>query len=188
MANLFPDIYPNEWLPEYERFQERESAKNGFLQINSYDPVNQFFARGSWNTLTRSQYDTLEDHWWSYAASAFHVFDFFLHKQRGVWVATANGSTVYTLPAKNVASPVVRHNNVVAASQPTLLVGGGGEGEDRIQYTEGTKPAAGVVVTFDAADARRKYEVNYGNVRFRGRHREADVWIAEAEFIQKVAA
>jgi hypothetical protein len=189
MANLFPDIYPTEWTPEYERYQERETAKNGFLQINSYDPVTQFFAKAVWNTLTRAQYDTLEDHWWSYATSAFHIFDFFLHKHRGVYVATADGtSTAYTLPAKNVAGLVVKHNNVIAGSQPTLLVGAGGEGEDRLQYTTGTKPAAGVVVTFDAADARRKYECNYGSVRFRGRHREADVWIAEAEFTQKVSA
>lgn len=189
MANLFPEIYPNEWLPEYERFQERETAKNGALQINSYDPVNQFYAKATWNTLTRGQYDELEDHWFSYAASAFNLYDFFLHKQRGVYVATADGSsTLYTLPANGVSAPVIRHNNTPAASQPTLLVSAGGEGEDCIQYTAGTKPAAGVVVTFDAADAFRKYEVNYGNVRFRGRHREADVWIVEAEFIQKVTA
>ncbi len=189
MANLFPDIYPNEWLPEYERYQERDTAKNGALQINSYDPVNQFYAKATWNTLTRAQYDQLEDHWQSFAATAFHLYDFFLHKQRGVYVATADGTTtIYTLPAKNVVSPVIKHNNVTATSQPSLTVGTGGEGEDRIQYTTATKPAAGVVITLDAPDARRKYEVNYGNVRFKGRHREADVWIVEAEFIQKVTA
>lgn len=189
MANLFPEIYPNEWFPEYERFQERETAKNGALQINSYDPVNQFFAKATWNTLTRAQYDELEDHWFSYAATAFDLYDFFLHKQRGVWVATSDGSaTVYTLPAKGVQLPVIRHDGVAAPSQPTLLVGAGGGGEDRVQYTAGTKPAAGVVLTFDAPNAFRKYEVNYGNVRFRGHHREADVWIVEAEFVQKVLA
>lgn len=189
MANLFPEIYPNEWLPEYEQFQERDTAKNGFLQINSYDPVRQFFARAVWNTLTRPQYDQLEDHWWSFSASAFQLYDFFLHKQRGVYVAAADGtSTVYTLPAKGVVSPVVRHNGVIASSQPTLLIGAGGEGEDRIQYTTGSKPAAGVVITLDAPDAHRKYEVNYHSAKFRGRHREADVWIVEAEFIQKVVA
>lgn len=189
MANLFPDLYPNDWLPEYERYQERDTARNGFLQINSYDPVTQFFAKAVWNTLSRAQYDQLEDHWHSYAASGFHLYDFFLHKQRGVYIATADGtSTVYTLPAKSVATPVIKHNNVTAASQPVLLLGAGGEGEDRIQYTTPTRPAAGVVLTFDAPDARRKYEVNYGNVRFRGRHREADVWIVEAEFLQKVTA
>jgi hypothetical protein len=188
MPNLFPDIYPTEWTPEYERYQERETAKNGFVQINSYDPACQFFAKAIWNTLTRAEYDSIEDHWWSHATSAFHLYDFFLHKQRGVYVATADGATVYTLPAKSVVAPVVRHNDVVAAPQPTLVTGAGGEGEDRIQYSEATKPAAGVVITFDAADSRRKYECNYGNVRFRGRHREADVWIAEAEFIQRVAA
>jgi hypothetical protein len=83
---------------------------------------------------------------------------------------------------------VVRHNNIAAGTQPTLLAGTGGEGESQIQYTSGTKPAAGVVITFDAPDAFRKYEVHYGNVRFRGHHREADVWIIEAEFIQKVVA
>ncbi|MFP5247065.1 MAG: hypothetical protein ACLGH0_10265 [Thermoanaerobaculia bacterium] len=189
MANLYPDIYPNEWLPEYERFQERDTSKAGQLQINSYDPVNQFTATATWNTLTRTQYDQLEDHWFSYAASSFHLYDFFLHKQRGVYVATADGvTTVYTLPAKAVVSRLIKHNNITASSQPSLLVGTGAEGEDQISYTAATKPAAGVVVTLDAADARRKYECNYGNVRFRGRHREADVWIVEAEFIQKVVA
>ncbi|HET7436027.1 MAG TPA: hypothetical protein VFN10_15060 [Thermoanaerobaculia bacterium] len=189
MANLFPDIYPNEWLPEYERFQERDKAKNGFLQINSYDPVNQFFAKATWNTLTRTQYDQIEDHWFSYAASAFHIYDFFLHKVRGVYVATADGvATIYTLPAKAVVSRTVKHNTVTAAAQPTLLVGTGAEGEDQIQYTTTSKPAAGVVITLDATDARRKFECNYADVRFRGRHREADVWIVEAELIQKVVA
>ncbi|HEX8169276.1 MAG TPA: hypothetical protein VF824_01910 [Thermoanaerobaculia bacterium] len=189
MANLFPDIYPNEWLPEYEHYQERDTAKNGFLQINTYDPVKQFFAKATWNTLTRQQYDLIEDHWWSFAASAFHIYDFFLHKLRGVYVATADGvSTVYTLPAKNVIAPVIKHNNVTIASQPTLLVGTGGEGEDQVQYTSLTKPSVGVVITLDAPNARRKFECNYGAVRFRGRHREADVWIIESEFTQKVVA
>lgn len=189
MANLFPDIYPNDWSPEYERYQERDSANNGALQINSYDPVVQFFAKATWNTLTRSQYDQLEDHWFSCAAIAFSLYDFFLHKQRGAWVAQSDGaSLIYSLPAKSVASPVVRHNNAIAATQPTLLIGTGSEGADQIQYTVASKPASGVVITFDAANARRKYEVNYEATRFRGRHREADVWTVEAEFVQKVVA
>lgn len=189
MANLFPDIYPNEWLPEYERFQERDSAKNGALQINSYDPVVQFSAKATWNTLTRTQYDQIEDHWSLYAATAFHIYDFFQHKQRNLWVAQSDGvSLIYSLPATSVVTPLVRHNGVAAATQPVLLIGSGSEGADQIQYTIASKPAIGVVITFDAADARRKYEVNYATVRFRGRHREADVWIVEAEFIQKVVA
>lgn len=187
--NLFPDIYPNDWQPEYERYQERDTAKSGSLQINSYDPVTQFFARGVWDTLTRSEYDAIEDHWHSYAATAFYLYDFFLHKQRGIYVATADGtSTVYTLPAKSVVSPLIKHNNVTAGSQPTLLAAGGGDGQDQIQYTSGSKPAAGVVITLDAPDAQRLYEVNYEDIRFRGHHREADVWIIEAAFIQKVVA
>ena len=189
MADLFPDIYPTEWLPEYERYQERDTAKNGALQINSFDPVNQFFAKATWNTLTRAQYDEIEDHWFSFSATAFHIYDFFLHKQRGVWVAQSDGAAlVYTLPAKSVSAPILRHNNVIASAQPTLIVGSGAEGADQIQYALASKPASGAVITFDAPDAYRKYEVNYGNVRFRGRHREADVWIIEAEFIQKVVA
>ena len=190
MANLFPDIYPNEWSPEYERYQERDAAKNGALQINSYDPVTQFSAKATWNTLTRAQYDQIEDHWSTCAASAFHLYDFFLHKQRGAFVAISDGSSlIYTLPAKSVAATrVIKHNNAAASSQPVLLIGTGAEGEDQIQYTSGTKPAAGVVITLDVPDARRKYEVNYGTTRFRGQHREADVWIIEAEFIQKVLA
>ncbi len=189
MANLFPDIYPTEWIPEYERYQERDTAKNGALQINSYDPVTQFFAKATWNTLTRAQYDQIEDHWSTCAASAFHLYDFHFHKQRGVFVAVSNGtSLVYTLPAKSVVSPVIKHNNAAPGTQPTLLSGTGAEGEDQVQYTSSSKPAAGVVITFDAPDAHRKYEVNYGAIRFRGRHREANVWIIEAEFAQKVVA
>lgn len=189
MANLFPDIYPNDWTPEYERFQDRDTAKNGALQINSYDPVHQFFAKGTWNTLTREQYDEIEDHWFACATLAFDLFDFFVHKQRGVFVAQSNGaSVIYTVPARSVSAPVVRHNNAVAGAQPALLVGSGGDGSDQLQYTSLSKPAAGIVITLDAPNARRKYEVNYGNVRFRGRHREADIWTIEAEFIQKVVA
>lgn len=187
MPNLFPDIYPTEWSPEYEHFQERETAKSGVLQINSYDPVNQFFAKATWNTLTRSQYDELEDHWFACSASAFPLYDFFLHKQRGIYIATADGSsTVYTLPAKNVAAPVIKHNAAAPAVQPVLLVGSGPDGEDQIVYSSSLPPPAGVVLTLDAPDARRRYTCNYDGVRFRGRHREADVWIVEAEFIEKV--
>jgi hypothetical protein len=187
--NLFPDIYPNEWQPEYERYQERDTAKSGRLQINSYDPVTQFFAKAVWNTLSRSEYDAIEDHWHSYAAAPFFLYDFFLHKQRGIYVATSDGvSTIYTLPAKSVVAPLIKHNNVAAATQPTLLVGGGGDGQDQVQYSAATKPAAGVVLTLDSPDAQRLYEVNYEGIRFRGYHREADVWIIEAEFIQKVVA
>jgi hypothetical protein len=189
MANLFPEIYPNEWLPEYERHQDRDTAKNGALQINSYDPVAQFFAKGTWNTLTRAQYDVLEDHWLSNAASSFDIFDFFSHKQRQVYVATADGaSLVYTLPAKAVIAPVVYFDGGAASTQPTLSASTGAQGEDRITFTSPAKPASDVVLTFNAPDACRRYEVNYGNVRFRGRHRESDVWIVEAEFIQKVVA
>jgi hypothetical protein len=189
MSNLFPEIYPAEWSPEYEHFQDRDTAKNGALQINSYDPVKQFYAKATWNTLTRNEYDLIEDHWWSCAAASFGLYDFYLHKLRGVYVATADGvSTVYTLPAKGVVAAVLKHNNTTAAAQPTLLVSAGGEGEDQVQYTSATKPAAGVVITIDAANAYRKFECNYGAVRFRGRHRQSDIWIVEAEFIQKVVA
>ena len=189
MANLFPDIYPTDWQPEYERFQERDIAKSGALQINSYDPVNQFRAKATWNTLTRAQYDQLEDHWWSYSASAFDIFDFFLHKHRGLYVATADGiSTTYTLPARSVGSRLVKHNSATASVQPSLLVGTGGQGEDQLQYTSASRPAAGVVITLDCSDARRRYECNYGTAKFLGHHREADVWVVEAEFIQKVLA
>ncbi|MGN6187054.1 MAG: hypothetical protein ACTHQM_25745 [Thermoanaerobaculia bacterium] len=189
MANLFPEIYPNDWTPEYERFQDRDTAKNGALQISSYDPVAQFFAKGVWNTLTRVEFDLLEDHWHSNAATPFDLFDYFSHKQRQVYVAVADGvSTIYTLPAKTVVLPLVYVAGVLATVQPALLVGSGPQGEDQIQFAFANRPASGSVITFNAPNACRRYEVQYGNVRFRGRHREADVWSVEAEFIQKVVA
>jgi hypothetical protein len=187
MPNPFPDIYPGTWDPDWERFQERDTAKSGALQINAYDPTRQFSARGTWSTLTRAQYDQIEDHWFANDTLEFTLFNFRHRKLRDVWVAVADGvSLIYDVPGKLIVSPSVKHNNVVAGSQPALISGTGIDGRDQIQYTSGTKPAAGVVITLSAADGRQAFEVNYGNVRFSDRHREADIWIAEAEFVQKV--
>lgn len=187
--NPFPDIYPTLWEPDRERFQDRDSAKGGMLQINSYDPVKQFRARGRWDTLTRAQFDLIEDHWDSFAASDFTLFNFFYRKFRDVFIAVADGtSTVYDLPGKEIVSPSIKHDLVVYGTQPTLLVGTGADGRDQIQYTALSKPGAGVVLTLSAADGRQAFEVNYVNTDFPDRHREADLWIVEAEFVEKVVA
>ena len=188
MANLFPNIYPTVWSVEWERYQDRDTSNRGFLQINSYDPVSQATAHAEWQALTRTEYDQIKDHWWVCAASSFSLFNFDLDKLRGLFVAVADGtSLIYTLPAKSVSGYVIKHNNVAAASQPTLLIGAGPEGEDQLQYASGTKPAAGVVLTIDAADAQQKFDANYSEVKFVGRHRESDLWIIEATFTQKVS-
>jgi len=189
MANPFPDIYPGVWEPDWDRFQDRDNAQGGAVQINTYDPTKRFEARAAWSVLSRTQYDTIEDHWWSFATSDFTLFNFWHRKLRDVWVAVADGvSLIYDLPGKQIVTPSVKHNNVVAGTQPSLVTATGADGRDQIQYTAGSKPAAGVVITLSAADGRQAFEVNYGNVRFTDRHREADIWIAEAQFLMKVVA
>ena len=186
--SLFPEIYPTVWEPTPDRFEERDSAPGGFIQINAYDPVVQIAAHASWETLTRANYDLIEDHWYA-NTDAFYLFNFHFRKLRDIFIAIADGvALTYTLPAKGVVGQSIKHNNVVAGSQPTLSVGSGANGEDQIVYTGGTKPANGVVLTFNATDARQRLELNYGTTKFLGRHREADVWKIEADFVQKVVA
>ena len=187
MANLFPNIYPTTWEPDWERWEEIDRSRSGRVQINQWDPTQHFVARASWSTLSRAEYDQIEDHWWDYDGSAFTLFNFRLRKLRDVFVIVADGtSTIYDLPANGVVTPSIKHDNVVAGTQPTLLVGTGLEGRDQIQYTNPTKPGAGMVVTVSAADGYQAFDLHYGNVRFSDRHREADIWIAEAEFIRKL--
>jgi hypothetical protein len=186
---VFPDIYPTVWDPDWERFEEIDRARSGRLQVNQWDPVRHFGAKASWSTLTRARYDQIEDHWCSYDGSSFTLFNFRLRKLRDVFVVVANGSSlIYDLPGKEIVGLSIKHNNVVAGTQPTRLVGTGLEGRDQIQYTSGTKPANGVVLTASASDGRQAFDANYGNVKFPDRHRTADIWIAEAEFVVRVVA
>jgi hypothetical protein len=186
MANLFPDIHPTEWEPDWDRFQERDTARSGRLQINTYDPTFEFSARAKWSMAERTtEFELIEDHWWANATNTFDLYHFWPRKLRDVFVAIADGiSTTYTLPAKEVASPIVKHNNAVPATQPALFAGTGAQLADQIQYTAATKPANGVVITLSAAEGRQLFKVNYRTVKFAPRHREADLWIIEVEFIQ----
>lgn len=188
MANLFPDIWPELWEPDFIPFEDRDTSRSGALQINSYDPLNQLVARASWKE-DRPEYEQIEDHWFAHHAHDFHLYEFLYRKLRGLFVAVADGiATVYTLPAKSVAGLSIKHNGVVAGTQPTLLVGTGAEGEDQIQYTAPTKPAAGVVVTLDATNGRQKLEVNYEDALFPDRHFEATIKTVQLRFRQKVVA
>jgi hypothetical protein len=190
MPNLFPDIYPTIWEPEFDRpSREIDEARDGYAQINSYDPVDMLYAHGEWQTLTRAKRDQLKAHRDANVDRSFNLFDFWFSTVSALFVATADGTaTVYTLPAKAVAGMVARHNGSVAGTQPSLSVGTGADGQDQLVYTSGSKPGAGVVVTFDAADARLYYEVLYRSARFPMRHRGADIFTVILDFIKKVAA
>lgn len=192
MPNLFPDIEPEEWEVEHSAFQERDTSKSGDVQINAYDPVVQLFPRGKWEILQpRSEADLIEDHFYAYRGTTFSLYDFSLRKVRNLFVAVADGvSTIYTLPAKSVAGAVIKHNAVAAGTQPAILVGSGAEGEDRIQYTAGTKPAAGVVITLDATDARQKLELIYASPKWAPRRvaGTGNVFEVTLDFIQDVVS
>lgn len=189
MANPFPDIYPTVWEPDFDSYREDDTARDGYLQVNSYDPVDQLGAHAEWTLLSRASRDQIKAHRDACKDISFTLFDFFYSTVSGLFVAVADGtSTLYTLPAKAVAGQTIKHNGVAAGTQPTLLAGTGTDGKDQIQYTSGTKPGAGVTVTFDATDARLWYEVFYHAAKYSPRHREADIWGLSLDFIQKVAS
>ena len=189
MPNVFPDIYPAVWEPDFDPYQERDEARDGYLQINSYDPVDQLSAHAEWTLLSRAQRQQIKAHRDANKDVFFSLFDFWFDTVTGLFVATADGvSTVYTLPAKAVAGQTIKHNAVTAGTQPTLLAGTGTDGKDQILYTSGTKPGAGVTITFDATDARLWYEVFYRSAKYPPRHRDADIWGLSFDFIQKVIA
>jgi hypothetical protein len=190
MPNLFPDIYPTVWEPEWDRpTQEMDDARDGYVQINSYDPVDILTAHAQWELLSRAQRDQLKAHRDANCDRSFSIYDFWYSTPSGLFVAVADGmATTYTLPAKAVAGQVMRHNGVVAGTQPALSAGTGADGQDQVIYTAPTKPGAGVVVTFDATDARLFYEVFYRSAKFPPRHRTADLWVVVLDFIKKVAA
>jgi hypothetical protein len=190
MANLFPiDIYPAAWEPDWDPYTSADSSADGYLQINAYDPVDQFGAHGEW-TIKRSQLDQLRAHRDLNKDRSFGLFDFWYTTASALFVAIADGaSTVYTLPGREFASPVILHNGVAAATQPTFNAGAGEDGKTTITYTSGTKPANGVVIAINATDCRVWYEVFYKPpARWSPRHVEADVWNIKLDFTQRTVA
>lgn len=185
--SLFPEIYPQVWEPDRERTQARIRSIDGFLQINSYDPVKLFRAHAEWNVLSRAEFDTIEDHWHSNDGN-FKLFNFYSRKIRNEFVAIGNGTTkTFSLPAKAVSGITVKLNGVVAApSSYALTAGTGVDSCDEITFT--VAPANGALVTFDAANARQLYAVAYGDATFPDRVREADIGIITLDFEEAVAA
>jgi hypothetical protein len=185
VPNLFPDIYPTVWEPSDDDYQSRVRAKNGFLQINTSDPVLQWQAKGSWQTLSAVKRVQIEDHWFSYKTSIFSLFNFWSRKIRGAFVAIGNGTlTTFPLPAKALVGATVKVNGVAANPQPTITEGTGPDGN--AQATFSAAVANGAVITLDATEGRQLYEVNYLTENNQPRHREADVWTIDREFLQVV--
>lgn len=185
VTNLFPEIYPTTWEPDVNDDQLRTRAKNGFVQINTYDAVVQWLAKGAWETLTGAQRDQIEDHWFTNKRLLYSLFNFWSQKIRGALIGLGNGSTtVFNLPAKNTSGQTVKVNGTAASPQPTISIGTGPSGLD--QATFSSAPANGAVLTLDANAGQQLYDVNYKTVSFPPRHREADVWTCEIEFEQAV--
>ncbi len=185
MPNVFPDIYPAVWEPSWEAYQERDEARDGFLQLNSYDPVDQVSAHAGWSTLSRAERDQIKAHRDANKDRSFTLFDFHSATPAAVYVATGNGvATAFTLPAKAVAGLTVTVNGAPVAV--VLAAGAGTDGADRITFA--APPAAGAIIRFSATEARMRYELLYKVGTFAWRHVEADIWSIETDFIQEVAA
>lgn len=188
MANVFPDIYPTVWEPDWEPYQGRDESADGYLQINAYDPVDQFDAHGEWTTLKRTQLDQIRTHRDAFKDVSFGLFDFWYTTAKAVVVAVATGGTnIYTLPGKEFSGSVtIKHNGSAAIPQPTLNVGAGEDGKTQITYL--ANPGAGIVITVDADNHRHWYEVFYRAAKWSPRHEGADVWSLALDFVQKVVA
>lgn len=189
MPNLFPDLEPTIWSPRYVKFDERDQARNGFVQINDYDDngFEQFHAAAEWQMADTTEKRQLLAHWRAHAQEEFTLFDWWRDPITDLWFATGDGATLtFTLPGKNVVGQSIKHNGVVAGTQPTLTAGTGPDGEDQVTYL--VAPANGVLLTFDATEARRRYSLLYVNFEWAPEHREADLWIVRASFIEAVAA
>lgn len=190
MANPFPDIYPDGpdgWQPDLKELQARDLSPNGILQINAFDPVEQFFAKGSWKLLSGVEIGTtLRGHFTTnkYSTTGFSLFDYFIFPWTGLPCGTGDGvKTVFTIPAKQTSAQTVKDNGGAAGAN-TILVGTGPDGEDQISFT--TPPANGHVITIDCTGRRRftvLYVTEVWSPRWSG---EADIWIIELEFIEKV--
>jgi hypothetical protein len=185
--SLFPDIYPQVWEPDRERSQARIRSIDGFLQINTYDPVKLFRAHAEWNVLSRAEFDAIEDHWHSNDGT-FRLFNFYPRKVRNEFVSIGNGTgKTFALPAKAVSGVTVKIGGVVVLpSGYTITAGSGVDGCDEITFS--AAPPSGAVITFDAADARQLYLVAYVDGKFPDRIREADISIVSLDFEEAVAA
>jgi hypothetical protein len=186
MPNVFPDIYPTVWEPDNQPAQESDfDARDAFLQINSYDPVDPLFMHAEWSMLSRTERDQIKAHRDANKDRSFTLFDYWSSTVSALFLANGTGAaTVFTLPAKSVAGLSVTVNGVLAAPQPTLSAGTGTDGQDRITFS--AAPANGAPIRWSATDARLFYEVLYRVVRWSPRHREADVWSVSIDFVQKV--
>ena len=185
--SLFPDIYPQVWEPDRERSQARIRSIDGFLQINTYDPVKLFRAHAEWNVLSRAEFDAIEDHWHS-NDGAFKLFNFYSRKVRNEFVAIGNGTMkTFALPAKGVSGATLNITGVTSSpGSYTISAATGIDGCDEVTFV--LAPASGALITFDAASARQLYLVAYVNGTFPDRVREADIGIIALDFEEAVAA
>jgi hypothetical protein len=195
--NPFPDIYPDGasgWQPDLgdDIGEAIDISANGIVQINVFDFVEIFRAKGSWTILGPTDRDSLRAHYIANRNSntGFSLFDFFVLPYTGLACGTGNGSNkTFTIPGKATAGIVVKDNgSVVSASNYSIGVGTGADGEDQIIYNVGaTAPVAGHLITCDVTGARKRFTVLYltrrWSLRWSG---EGDIWVVDLEFIEKV--
>lgn len=190
ITNLFPEIYPTIWDPDDEDFQLRTRAQNGFVQINTLDGVVQWGARGFWDMLVpQADREQIEDHWNTNRRLVFSLIDFWKRKIRGALIGLGNGvTTTFDLPSKNTSSGaalVIKVNGTPAAPQPTFSAGTGASGLDQVTFS--AAPSNGAVLTEDADSGQRLYDVNYLSAKFSPRHREADIFTIDLQFLRAVS-
>jgi hypothetical protein len=191
MANPFPDIYPDAgWEISLESLGDIDFSVDGIAQIDTYDPAEPFHGIAHWKLLSGSDLDTLvRPHYASQKDSnvGFSIFDFDPHVVTALACGTGNGgTTIFTIPAKAVSGQTVKDNGAaVSGSAYTILAGTGADGEDQISFT--VAPLNTHVITIDATSARRRYTVIYITRKWAPKHNEANLWILDLEFYEKVA-
>jgi len=191
MANPFPDIYPDAgWEITLESLGDIDMSADGIPQIDIYDPAEPFHGIAHWKLLQGADLDTLvRPHYLAQKDSnvGFSIFDFDPHAATALACGTGNGvQTVFTIPAKEVSGATVKDNGAaVSGSAYTILTGTGADGEDQISFTSARANAH--LITLDAASARRRYTVIYITRKWSPRHNEANLWILDLEFYEKVA-
>lgn len=197
LGDTYPDYPaippPSLWQPAERDTQDRDQANDGWTQINSWEPPGAggiiFNPHAEWNVLTKTQHTLLRRHWRRNSRKTFRLFNFRFDEIIGLYVAQQAGVTRrFTLPAKSVTGLVVYVDTgagpALPSQQPALLTGQGADGADDIEFAVGTLPA-GAVITFDAQDARQRFDVIYESVEIEPGRRGGGVYQFAVDFIEQ---
>ena len=124
---------------------------SGVEQRRQKQTYAKFDASLTYNALTEANFKTLWNFYIARAGSfeAFYFYTIETTDWDGLFVGTGDGSsTIFDLPGKTTSSETIYNDgSAVLAADYTILVGGGTEDADRVQFD--TAPAANDIITCD---------------------------------------